>query len=272
MRRVFVTLICFTLATAAQASFVAGFEASEGYTGSASGVSINGQQGWYTPAVAGTVDGMVYTYTGNPYGIPTNPYGGDQFFNGLSQGGTAYARSQHAYDWASETTVTIGFDMCAKYTGVPPSTDNIGSFSMQDSATATYIQSLYTWVDYTHPVTYNAGFFTAEVGTAPGAFPSSAWQNLLTDHWYRHTVTVDFTNWLVTQASIQDITTGGPKTTVELSGWHFIRYTTPVMPTSFRFFTGGTTAGNLTAWDNVSIPEPATITLLVLALAALRRR
>lgn len=272
MRRVFVTLICFTIATAAQAAFVAGFEASEGYTGSASGVSINGQQGWYTPAVAGTVDGMVYTYTGNPYGIPTNPYGGDQFFNGLSQGGTAYARSQHAYDWASETTLTIGFDMCVKFTGVAPATDNIGSFSLQDSATATYFQSLYTWVDYTHPVTFNAGYFTNEVPAAPPAFPGPEWQGLLTNHWYRQTVTVDFTSWMITQCTLQDLTTGGPVITANPEGWHFIRYTTPVMPTSFRFFTGGTTAGNLTAWDNLSIPEPATITLLLIALTALRRR
>jgi len=199
---------------------------------------------------------MVYTYAGNPYGIPQNPNGGDQFLNGLSQGGTAYARAQHDYNWAAETIVTIGFDMCVKFTGVTPATDNIGSWSMQDSATATYIQSLYTWVDYTHPVTYRAGYFTNEVQTAPGAFPSGEWEALLTDHWYRQTVTVDFSTWLVTQCTIQDLTIGGPVHTANPEGWHFIRYTTPVMPTAFRFFTGGTTAGNLTAWDNLSIEGP----------------
>jgi hypothetical protein len=256
MRRVLATLICFALATAAQASFVTGFEASEGYSGSASGISIAGQQGWYIPSISGTVPAKVFTYAGNPYGIPNNPYGGAQFLNGLSEGGSAFARAQKDYDWSSETTVTVSFDMCVRYTVVTPATDNIGSWSLQDTATATYMQSLYTWVDYTNPAAFRAGYFTNEVPAAPGIFPGPEWQNLFVDHWYRHTVTLDFTTWLIMECSIQDLTTGGPKTTVNPEGWHFIRYTTPIMPTAFRFFTGGSTAGNLTAWDNLAIGPP----------------
>lgn len=278
MRRVVISIICFTLVSAAHAEFVTGFEASQGYSGSASGVLLTGQQGWYNP-VAGSSDGMVYTYAGNPYGVPQNPYGGEQFFNGLSAGGTAYARGQHNYDWAAETTVTIAYDFCVKFTGTPPSTDNVGSWSMQPSSTTVpgqqiYMQSLYTWADTTHANIFNAGYLTNENPAAPPVFPGPEWQALPVNNWYRQTVSVDMTTFLITQCTIQNLSTGGPVTVANPTGWHFINYSVAgaTLPTAFRCFTGGTTAGNLMAWDNMSIPEPATITLLLIGLAALRRR
>jgi len=279
MRRVVVALICFTLAAAAQASFVTGFEASQGYTGSASGTVISGQQGWYLPSVAGSVDGQVFTYTGNPYGIPQNPFGGEQFFGGLSQGGTAYARSQRDYNWAAETDVRISYDFCAKFTGVLPATDNVGSWSMQPSApsipgTQIYMQSLYTWADAAGGTAINAGYLTNENPAAPPVFPGTAWQNLPVNHWFRQSVLVSMVTFKIEECTIQDLTTGGPVSVVQPIGWHFIDYTVAggTLPTAFRCFTGGTTAGNFMAWDNLSIPEPATITLLLIGVAALRRR
>jgi hypothetical protein len=282
MRRVVVTLICFTLASAAYAEFVTGFEASEGYSGSASGVLLTGQQGWYNP-VAGSADGKVYTYTGNPYSIPQNPFGGAQFFGGRMEGSAAFARSQRNYDWASETEVRITYDWCAKYTGTLPAVDNLASWSMQPSSpsipgTQIYMQSLYTWADLAGGTLVNAGYLTNESSVAPGVFPSAAWQNLPVNHWFRQSVVVNMTSKLISECSIRDLTTGGPTTTVNPIGWHFINYSAVggTLPTAFRFFTGGgagsSPAGNFMGWDNVSIPEPASLVLLMIGLAALRRR
>lgn len=278
MKRVVVTLICFTLASAAQASFISGFEASEGYTGSAAGTLLTGQQGWYNP-VAGSNDGLVNTYAGNPWSVPQNPYGGDQFFGGLSLGGSAYARGQHDYNWAAESHVRIWYDFCVKFTGTLPATDNVGSWSMQPSSTTIpgsqiYMQSLYTWADTAGGTLFNAGYLTNENPAAPPVFPGAAWQSLPVNHWFRQSVAVEMSTMLITECTIQDLTTGGPVTVANPSGWHFINYSVAgaTLPTAFRCFTGGTTAGNLMAWDNMFIPEPATITLLLIGLAALRRR
>jgi hypothetical protein len=281
MRRAIVTLICFTMASAAYASFVTGFEAFEGYTGSAAGTLLTGQQGWYNP-VAGSADGKVYTYTGNPYSVPQNPFGGDQFFGGRMEGSAAFARSQHDYNWAAETQVRIAYDWCAKYTGTLPAVDNLGSFSMQPSGSVggpqIYMQSLYTWADLTGGTLVNAGYLTNETPAAPPVFPGAAWQNLPVNHWFRQTVLVDMSSKLIVECTIQDLTASGPVTVANPSGWHFINYNVvgATLPTAFRCFTGGgsgtSPAGNFLAWDNLSIPEPATLALLLIGLAALRRR
>lgn len=61
----------------AGAQHSSGFEAPT-YSGSAAGEIITGQDGYYIP-VAGSIDGLVYTYAGNTYGVVANPTGGDQF-------------------------------------------------------------------------------------------------------------------------------------------------------------------------------------------------
>jgi hypothetical protein len=75
----------------------------------------------------------------------------------------------------------------------------------------------------------------------------------------------------ILSASITDLTTG-TTTTVDLeTPLHFIAPTGSTA-TAFRLFTGGS-VGDLVAWDNVNIiPEPATIAILLMGLAAIRRR
>jgi hypothetical protein len=282
MKRTVVALICFTFASAAYATLVTGFEASQGYTGSAAGTLLPGQQSWYNP-VAGSADWKVYTYAGNPYGVVSNPDGGEQFVGGRMEGLAAFARGQHDYNWSGETTLTVGYDFYAKYTGTLPATNNLGSFSLQPSSatipgTQIYMQTLAYWQDTAGATTYNIGFVTNEhTGTAPPYFPGTAWQNIPVDHWIRQTVGLNMTTKMILDVTIQDLTAGTPAVSATLNE-HLVNYSQPggTMPTAFRFFTGGGAgsdpAGNFTAYDNLSIPEPATLALLLIGLAALRRR
>jgi hypothetical protein len=63
----------------------------ETFTATPLGTPMAGQDGFYIPAVAGSIDGAMYTYAGNPHGVPVNIYGGNNFWAGASQGGTAFA-------------------------------------------------------------------------------------------------------------------------------------------------------------------------------------
>ena len=92
-------VLCSTvcLASVANAQLIADFE-SPGFSASASGVVVSGQQGWYLPAVAGAIDQSVYSYSGNILGIAANPTGSSQFMAGHSLGGASLARAQHDFD------------------------------------------------------------------------------------------------------------------------------------------------------------------------------
>src|SRR5262245_66090793 len=64
----------------------------ETFTASAVGTPCAGQDGFYVPAVAGSIDGNIHTYAGNTLGLTQNLLGGANFWGGLSQGGTAFAK------------------------------------------------------------------------------------------------------------------------------------------------------------------------------------
>jgi hypothetical protein len=276
MRRVFVTLICFTLVSAAQANFVTGFESAEGYTGSASGTMLAGQQSWYTadPAPPSSSECLVYTYASSPYGLSANPQGGEQFVIGRSGEPTpAYGRAEHLFDWSTLDYARVTYDVSALYNGVEGgAADYLGSFSMQPSTTAAYWQSILTWAGDLTGKHYTHGYFALEYpsGGTPW-IPGPEWQNLSVDHWYRFTTDFRISTQEILSASITDITTG-TTTTVDLATpLHFI-LPTGSTATAFRLFAGGS-IGDIVAWDNVNIiPEPATIILLLMGLAAARRR
>jgi hypothetical protein len=58
----------------------------------------------------------------------------------------------------------------------------------------------------------------------------------------------------ITSVSITNLATADT-TTVQPAGWYLGGGATPTLPhaTAFRLFAGGTTAGNIAAWDNLSI-------------------
>jgi hypothetical protein len=256
----------------AQADLITGFEAPD-YSGSPGGVLLTGQQSWAMPA--GSAPFSVYTHVGDTYNVADNPTGGDQFIGGQMAGSALFARAQHSVDWSTRDVWTIGFDVAALYTGTLPAVDNLGSTSMQPSATAKYTQTLMRWMDIQTATAWQAGYVTFEdPATAPWT-PGPEWLNLQANHWYRQWTTFRFSDSLILSVSIQDVTTG-ITTTVDNPGKHLLNQAGP-LPTDFRFFTGGGSGtsppGNFTAWDNLAItPEPASLGLLVLGLGLIVRR
>lgn len=276
MKKVLAVLAGLSMCTLASADFTAGFEAAEGYSGSASGVALTGQLDWYLP-VEGSNDYYVHTYLGNPYSFAFHPGGGQRLAIGESLGGTAYARAQHDYDWSAESEWTVTYDVAVMHIGDEDGSDYLGSFSLQPSTTSRYWQTLFRWDDVTDPTSWTLSYYGIEDDTGalyaiPGLSAGAAWEALSPNHWYRSSTTFDLATGLVTSVSITDLTSMDT-TTVEPDGWYMAgTFLGNPDPTGFRFFTGGTLAGNVVAWDNLGIvPEPTSI-LLVLAGAFLVRR
>ena len=245
------------LAASAQAQYDTDFEA---VTASAAGDILTGQDGYYIPAGTTSVDFLAYTYAGNPLSIPANPDGGDQFIAGEGPAGGAFARAQRDITWPSGT-VKVTYDVCAAYTdpGAVDPANNVGSFSMQPSSGAASVIYLMSWTD---PVarTWQHGYLSYDAaGTrlgSPGLIPGPEWATLPLLGWYRISTTIDFDANQLTESSITDLATGAT-TTVPLVDAYLEGGAAggSPMPTGFRFFGGGSVAGNVTAWDNLTIEQ-----------------
>jgi hypothetical protein len=276
----FAGAMCALIAGAsAHAQYVTGFE-RPAFTGSSTGVAAAGQSGWYTPAVAGTLGKEIYSYAGNALGLPANPTGGAQFIGGRSAGGTAFPRAQYNTTFGAGLW-SISYDIAVGFNGTLPSADNLGSFSLNDQTQVqgTYKQfiALNRWMDNNN----TALGWRAEynVVNAAGAAlnnqsPGAAWNNLLTDRWYRQTTVFSFTTNEIVSVSLTDLSTNTTNT-VNPAGWYLTGGAASALPLpgAVRFFTGGN-AGNITGWDNLTIiPTPGALALLGLSgLAAARRR
>ena len=166
----------------AGAQLVTNFE-SPPYNASATGTLLTGQQGWYVP-VAGSPDYNAFTYAGNSLGLPANSTGGAQFVGGVSAG-TVFARSQHDVDFSTASVWSFSYDVAHSFNGTLPSAQNLGSFSMANTATTTFRQliALHTWVDPNTATNWNAGFNVFDVNgelSHPGqhkarALPGTIW-------------------------------------------------------------------------------------------------
>lgn len=258
--RTLLTLSAF--AAPALADIDTAFESPE-YNGSAAGTSMAGQQGWYTPNVAGSVDYTIMTYAGNAFGLPANPDGAAQFAAGRSLGGTSYARAQKDHDFSTSDTWCLSWDFLGRYDGAAPATHNLGSFSFQPTGTQAAPESrlfiaLNTFVDLANPTTWSAGYVVHDAAgiqvNQPGLFAGPEWQNLPVDTWFRQTTEINLTENRITRVTITNLATGGTAA-AEPAGWYLGGGATPSLPlsTSIRFFAGGTTAGNIAAWDNLRL-------------------
>jgi hypothetical protein len=278
---VLASLVALGLGTsrAAADEFRSGFE-PPAYTGSPSGTSLTGQQGWYLPPVAGTTNQNVYTYAGNTLGLPANPTGQLQFIGARAPGDGTFPRAQHNLDFSSATTWSASYDFAAHFSGTLPAVDNLSSFSLQSPSGATVRSfiALNTWANPATATTWNAQYnvFDASGAATNNLSPGAAWNNLLVDHWYREETTFDFTLNRILEVSITDLTTGITSTAAP-SNWYLTGGATPTdpLPSAFRFFVGGgvgADAGNVMGWDNVliqAVPEPTGLTLLGLGTLGL---
>src|SRR5262245_43428452 len=155
MPRSSVAFSALLFATSLTAQFSANFE---NLTASAAGTPMSGQDSWFIPGVASTIDSNCFTYAGNTLGVPVNPNGGNNFFAGQSTG-TFFARSQRTIPIPTNCRIYIQFDVCVVYLGgaVTP-TNNIGSISFQPSPSSVFPNLLARWPAgvTVPPTTWNA--------------------------------------------------------------------------------------------------------------------
>jgi hypothetical protein len=229
----------------------------DGLTGSPAGTVLTGQDGYYIPADTDSVDYEVYTYLGNDLGFSVNPQGGSQFVAGVGPGdGTFYARAQRDVTWG-EGVWEISYDVAVISLQEPPTAQNIGSFSIQPSATGVLLH-LFTWVDPATADSWNAYYMYYDAGgtqiAVPGEAPGPEWSNLELNHWYRFITVVDFDTNLTVEVTIIDLATGD-SATVEPTDWYLQGgMGGPPEFNAFRFFAGGGTgSSNGVAWDNIDI-------------------
>lgn len=259
-------IVLATCATA-RAQYTTDFE-GPAVTGSPGGTLMTGQDGWINP-VAGSADFNAYTYAGNALGIVANASGSAQMVAGRFPGLAAFARCQHATNFSAGGIWTATWDCLGLYTGILPTVDNLGSFSLQPSATARYWQQVMQWGTANLPTAtmYNINYGvwdTAPYNQAAPTFlsPGPAWTNIPANHWIRQSTTWDFTANRILSVSITDLTANTPTVTVDVSALPYHLRFGPngagPLPTDIRIFAGGgagTTVdgGNVTAWDNIRV-------------------
>jgi hypothetical protein len=228
----------------------------EGLNASPAGVILTGQDGYFLPnGPPGDVDFKCYTYAGNALNIAQNPEGGAQFIAGTGPGdGTSYARAQRTVSFG----YGIWYDFCGIYTGNPPGSNNIGSMSMRLAGNTVHI-NLLTWVDPVSPIAINSTYvYYDQYNTQspiPGTPPGTEWSNLDPNHWYRARTVCDMDLNMIIEVGIRDLS-GGTEAVYNPTGWYLYGgATSPGLPDAIRWFGGGGTPGNSTAWDNALVQE-----------------
>jgi hypothetical protein len=249
--------LCWVAASPATAQiFQTGFEDPD-YQGSAQGVVVTGQQGWYVPNVMGSTDQLVFTYDSNALGLPTNAFGELQFL-GAQVTSSNLPRAQLDFDWSTGSVWTVSYDFAAAFNGTPPAVDYVGSFSLQDSLVARYFIAVNPWMPGFEGSQWAAAYivFDASGGQIGPLVPGPQWLNLAVNHWYRESTTFDFNSNGITAVSITDLDTGDTATFAP-TNWYLAGGAGGgglPLPTGLRFFVGGdTNPGNVLGWDNVLV-------------------
>jgi hypothetical protein len=157
--------------------------------------------------------------------------------------------------------------VCCNYLGTVVPTNNIGSFSFQPSTNAIYVNLLaaYPTGVLFPPTTWDANVVTRGAtppGTVTTVLPDPAFQGLAMNVWHHWSVTIDLIagthdSFSITNGVTQVTTTHVPATPLLLPIAPGIG---APLPTDFRLFAGGNTAGNVFAVDNLRITYAASYT------------
>ena len=258
--------LCLLAALAPFASLTAqGYSTDfEAFTATALGTPCAGQDGFYIPPVASTFDGAIYTYAGNPMGVPQNVNGGANFYCGIGVSGLV--RAQRNVTPPTNSRCVIQFDILVNYTGTGTPVQNVGGVSLQPSAVITpqfptaavYANLLARWTNpAVLPLTWNAdAVYGPTLAGVPTVLPDPAFQNLAVGVWHTWGTTIDLRtkehiNFRITNGVTAVTTIYTPPAPIPMPN-----QASTYMPTDFRLFTGA--IGNLTAFDNFTVTYGAT--------------
>lgn len=258
MARAYVLLACAGILALPQIAAGQYEQDFDGLSGSPSGVVLTGQDGYYLPAGGTSVDFMCYTYAGNALGVVQNPEGSGQFIGGTGPGdGTFYARAERTVNFGAGLW-EAWYDFCGIYSGSPPGSNNLGSFSLRQASANTVHINLFTWVDPNNPVAINSTYIAYDAAgnqfAIPGTPPGPEWANLMPNHWYRCRTVFDLDQNLIVEVGIRDLS-GGDEAVFNPTGWYLIGGAAgwPSLPDGIRWFGGGGGPGNTTCWDNAIV-------------------
>jgi hypothetical protein len=232
--------------------------------GSMSGVSLNGQAGFYNPRPANSTDWMVFTYAGGPMGFEPNPSGSAQFTLGIGEGGDTRARAQIDYEFTPGKW-RFGSDVAVGFSGTLPAENPIGSLSMEPWQVTEVVNLIPQWTDPNTADSWDmaVGYFDSGNQWVVETVPGSGFTNLEPLHWYHWWSEIDFDTSEIELVGITDLATG-QTSTLEPTGWYLGGGPGGApLPTGIRFVAGANqTPGNMVAFDNVeATPESLRITL-----------
>lgn len=252
-------LVAATVVSPAPAQQTLNFE---NLTASPNGTLLTGQDQWTLPT--GSTDYYAFLYAGNTLNLPPNPGGGNVFVSGTAQLNALYGRAQRVVNYGMGTgRWTLAYDVAALFTLAPPAADNLGSISLQPSATAKHFISLMRWVAPATPTAWKQSFvyYSAANVSVTADIPDANFTNLPVNKWYHVEVDFNFTSNKIDEIRLKDV--GGTTTWRHApTDWYLFggATTTPPLPTDLRLFSGGS-AGNTLAFDNIVLEPRGTATV-----------
>ncbi len=241
----------------ASAQYTSDFEK---LSASAAGTAVTGQGGYYIPPGTTSVDFLAYTYAGNTLGFPANPAGGQNFIAGTGPASSTYARAQINTPYRARFGVwTAAFDIAANFQGTLPTAQNAGSFSVQPFPGSQSFIALARWTDTATAANWNADYirFDAAGNQVTTVIPDTNFQTLATNSWYRWETDFDLGTNQIVEVRLTDLTSMTAWTHTPKDWYLDGGAAGNAIPTGFRFFGGGSVAGNTLAFDNPSVTSTA---------------